>query len=135
MKTSEMFAMLKKNPKLRFKRAKWGPYNSIGIKDDALQMITPTGEEWTYLGSDSATDRFVEACLQIGVGGDWELIQEPVTWQEALQAWAEGKTVRCKVCNSEFIYLYDIDEPELLDTNGDAILPEEITRGTWYIEA
>jgi hypothetical protein len=133
MKTSAMIAMLEKNPNLRFKRPTWDSDTSIGIKDDAIQMLTKTGEVWTYSGSKSNTDRFVAACLQIGVGGGWELIQEPVAWQEAMQAWAEGKTVRCVFENQQgAIYVFKSFHAKAETSTN--LSRDMITKGTWYID-
>lgn len=65
---------------------------------------------------------------------DWQEVKRPVPWQEAIEAWANWKTIKCEVGELAFTY-----NPKknltLLDTldNGHMCL-SEITDGTWYIE-
>lgn len=56
---------------------------------------------------------------------EWELVQEPVTWQEAMQAWAlEQKKV-----------YYEMDGHKYeLDRWNARFHPAAIVRGKWYIE-
>ena len=57
---------------------------------------------------------------------DWQLVKQPVPWQEAIQAWAEGKKVTAKFNNQEWTLRTLIELPEYLN--------RAITNGTWYIE-
>ena len=58
----------------------------------------------------------------------WEEVKQPVTWQEAIQAWAEnGKTIRVEFENGN---QKQFDSPHKLNT----ICPDDINLGTWYIE-
>lgn len=129
MKTSEMIAMLERNPNLKFKRPRWGPYNSIGIKDGVLQMIQQNGDIWTYTPiCNPNTDRYEEACHQIAAGGDdWQLVRTPVTWQEAIQAVLDKKKVTCECENCGGT------RDKCTYNSNDTVCVYGIKSGTWYI--
>ena len=59
---------------------------------------------------------------------DWQLVRQPVTWQEAIQAWAEGKK---KVLVST---PFGLESQEVKKSRGSIITEYEITNGTWYVE-
>ena len=57
---------------------------------------------------------------------DWQLVRQPVTWQEAIQAWGAGRIVSVDVGGCKFKLTHD-----------DSIfgLSERmINLGTWYVE-
>jgi hypothetical protein len=72
MKTSEMIAMLEKDPTLKF----WSPQTPIDsyLYVDRYRRITPTIKE----------------------SEDWKIVLEPVPVWEAIKALKEGQTVTCK---------------------------------------
>ena len=56
----------------------------------------------------------------------WELLKQPVTWQEAIQAWAAGKIVSVEIGGRKFELMHD-----------DSVFgPSKrmINLGTWYVE-
>lgn len=56
---------------------------------------------------------------------DWQPISQPVPWQEAIQAWAGGKTIRLKMPEWEQVW-----KP----TNAISFNYCQITQGSWYVE-
>ena len=56
----------------------------------------------------------------------WELVKQPVTWQEAIQAWADGKKVSYKYSYNEVMY-------EFQDSNR-MLSIEKIKDAAWYVE-
>lgn len=58
----------------------------------------------------------------------WQEVKQPVTWQEALEAWANGK----------LIYVVNKAGDRVYSQGGEGgymtLLPAEILHGTWYIE-
>ncbi len=52
---------------------------------------------------------------------------QPVTWQEAIQAWVEGKTVTVST-------MFGLGSKEVKKSRGSSITEYEITKGTWYLE-
>ena len=57
---------------------------------------------------------------------DWQLVRQPVTWQEAIQAWADGKKVSYKYSYNEVMY-------EFQDSNR-MLSIEKIKDAAWYVE-
>ena len=120
MKTSEMIAMLEKNSGLRFKVK---PYSDGELKYDEVCLINGA---LCWGGNPSYP-------LRITIGEynlNWQLVREPVPWQEAIQAVLDGKTVTCECeeCTCTNINpsncIYDLD--------GDICI-KGIKIGTWYI--
>ena len=68
---------------------------------------------------------------------DWQEIKQPVTWQEAIEAWANGKTIKCVHYGenyafegrSVFLATDEHVEPSNVEPSKKMILD-----GTWYIE-
>lgn len=69
--------------------------------------------------------------LALDVNRDWQEVKQPVTWQEALEAWVNGKTIKCTIQGSDFIF--DGYKPKLRDQI-DTIGRIQLREGTWYIE-
>ena len=59
---------------------------------------------------------------------EWELLYEPVPWQEALQAWADGKTVEWHYPPNDKGWISKTFYPSCLGPSR-----ETLTTGTWYI--
>lgn len=73
-----------------------------------------------------------ERAFYMGACNDWQEIKKPVTWQEALEAWANGKTITCVFRGSKYTYLGV--SPSLITNRGQSPLAKpEISDGTWYI--
>ena len=58
----------------------------------------------------------------------WQLVRQPVTWQEAIQAWADGKVVYVENKAGGRVYRYGGESEKMY------LLTSEITEGTWYVE-
>lgn len=56
---------------------------------------------------------------------DWQLVREPVTWQEAIQAWSVGKRVKVSTIQRDYVFS-QIEKME--------VLPMMIQDGIWYVE-
>ena len=71
---------------------------------------------------------------------DWQLVRQPVTWQEAIQAWADGKKVAWeddadhRVFDRNKSWAIPKYQSHLLDQDGDAVTVRMISGGTWYVE-
>ena len=57
---------------------------------------------------------------------DWQLVRHPVTWQEAIQAWADGKKVSYKYSYNEMMYAFQ-------DSNTMMSI-EKVKNAEWYVE-
>jgi hypothetical protein len=123
MKTWEMLKELTENPKKRFKRKNW----------EGVYICSKNG-----FICDSNGDRYGIYDVMEDLDGGWEELPREVTWQEALEAWANGKTVKCAARGYDNIYQkYDVvddcDDPFLLDEVGNPLDAYEILEGKWYI--
>lgn len=56
---------------------------------------------------------------------DWHLVRQPVTWQEAIQAWADGKIIRLAMPGWENAWG---------PNNAVELNQCRIKDGTWYVE-
>ena len=57
---------------------------------------------------------------------DWQEVKQPVTWQEAIQAWADGKKVSYKYSYNEMMHVFQ-DSNRMLSI-------EKIEDAVWYVE-
>ena len=115
-KTWEVVKILMENPRLRFE-AKINKKKSnmwIDTDGDLAMDVVKTAPDYPITDNE-------------WLNAEWQLIETPVTWQEALQAWAEEKTVICK--------LNDINEEYICFSNDyDTHLTRyQILYGQWFI--
>lgn len=130
LKTWEIVKALTENPKLKFRRI-----------NDGLVFTTETkirdGQPVSYYISKLIPLRSHESIL---VDDEWELVREPVSFMAAIQAFANGKTIRCEWDGLEHetsIYKprsFPHDDATLKDQENGSICALEILNGKWYIE-
>ena len=115
MKLWEALKELEENPKKVFESS------LVGVE----YKISSDGEVTAF----EATGKFtgLNNCR------DWQEVKQPVTWQEAIEAWADGKKIRCVIGKAEYIFGRS-PYREFQDQNDYGLAPEHITKGTWYIE-
>lgn len=71
---------------------------------------------------------------------DWQLVRQPVTWQEAIQAWADGKKVVWEEDTDRRVFdrnkgwLSTKHQAQMIDQDGDAVSVRMISGGAWYME-
>ena len=127
--TSEAIAMLEKNPKLVF--------------EDEVRVC---GD----IGTGKRVRMWVNSCHEIKIDGvsvgvryglntndEWELIQQPIPFMEAVKAYSEGKTIRCERRNMSFKFdpRGNISKLNIFETDNGAILScIDVIEGTWYVE-
>lgn len=116
MRTWEMIKELTEHPSKEFKNE----YGSI-IHHNGLEL------RWK-------DDRSRVDFTNKFINGKWEEVKQPVTCQEALEAWAKGAVVKCEINDDSGFtlfyksnYLYPEDGDEI------TLCSEEILKGTWYI--
>ena len=95
-------------------------------------FISKTGQQWS-----GKAFMYVNDIFEID---DWEVAKKPVTWQEAIEAWKNGKSFSIEVENYGVTYVQSSifklgclrvkDKPTI--TNG--IDFEMFTNGKFYIE-
>jgi hypothetical protein len=128
-KTSEVIAMLEENPKLKFKNGATALYvNASGYLE---------GENNGKCSLDGNIKIFIHK-HDIGIfkTDEWELIQQPIPFLEAVKAYAAGKkTIRCESSIGIKRYEYQgISNSPILDELGNAVSHLEILQGTWFVE-
>jgi hypothetical protein len=118
-KTSEAIAMLGKNPELQFE----------GIGKKARLSIGKLGyiHYVSHVLSNNLSDN-------VKPEDEWELIQQPVPFMEAVKAYSEGKTIRCESQNYNTRTYKPNGTDKLIDQHRIAITTHEIINGTWYVE-
>jgi hypothetical protein len=124
-KTSEAIAMLEKNPSLRFKNYDdilyASEYGYIMFERKGYSKACPAGR---FEGN-------------VNLNTKWELIQQPVSFMEAVKAYSEGKTIRCERHGARFKF-NPFGVPSYLSsfvTEGGASLScIDVLEGTWYVE-
>ena len=122
MKTSEMIAMLENNPKLRFRRKGW----------DALEQQVGVDED-NFVGLWYPDGRHLGVCLFTNQD-DWELVRTPVTWQEAIQAWVDGKTIRIEECPGCSHGGHCLSRTTILKMHSELRVCLPAFNGKWYID-
>jgi len=108
MKTSQMIAMLEKNPKLSFKRKN---------KEDIYKIC-----DMGFLASIEGHS----ITPNLRLDDDWQLIHEPVPVEIAIKALREGKRIKVITSNGHEYYL-DPQDNECVSTH-------TLLTGRWYIE-
>ncbi len=118
MKTWEVFKALEENPKRKFKQDRF----TLSVNDRGYFYLNH--DKWDHNTSAGGFNGNISKYV------DWEEIKQPVSWQEAIAAWANGKTIRCEYHDETRTYSKDISE----DQNGQMMNRLEIKNGTWHIE-
>jgi len=113
-KTWETVKLLTENPRKEFKL------------DDGSKI-------YNYKGIISCSKTH-PVCMELNINDEWEEVLKPITWQEALEAWAKGKKVKSIFDNREFIYTQEDGIDSLVDFSDEQPLCAlEILKGIWYI--
>jgi hypothetical protein len=74
------------------------------------------------------------------LGLDWRPVKTSVTWQEAIQAWVDGKKVAWEEDADRRVFDRNKSWPipkyqnHFLDQEGDAVTVRMISGGKWYVE-
>ena len=76
----------------------------------------------------------------VSLDDDWRPVKQPVTWQEAIQAWVDGKKVVWEEGTDRRVFDRNKSWPipkyqsHLLDQDGDAVAVRMVSGGKWYME-
>lgn len=62
----------------------------------------------------------------------YEKVKQPVTWQEAIEAWANGGKIKCILHGKSFVY--DHSKWGNMYSGDGYLCDSEILEGIWYIE-
>lgn len=111
MKTWEMIKALTENPKKKFHISN-GPDGYVEIMNN---KVVWQGECIEY-GEEFPLHIVLD-------DSEWEEVKQPVSWQEALEAWATGKAITLKINGVA----------HCIDYSGLALNKKDIQNGEWYI--
>jgi hypothetical protein len=120
--TIEAIAMLEENPKLRFKTS--------------LNNIMAKKEDGIVWEANSCGKEEIVELNHLVLANKWTLIQQPIPFLEAVQAYAEGKTIISETegIGTEKYKMIRSDSSPMESVEGAGITACEILEGKWYIE-
>lgn len=130
MKASEVYKILESQPHRKFRNVK-----SNGLQEIPLRSIM-------YLDRDGyIANEYNHTLCGLCVDSEYELIPEKVDFMTAIQAYAEGKTIKCAIVSDDGINyipgnsnIINYFGTKLADILGNPITTKEILEGKWYIE-
>ena len=127
MKLWEAMELLDENPSLKFEyqdnRKKWLLYADVG---GLTGLVFYQLDCWDNNGELMTGTAFGSLHGNLTTSDNWKLVKQPVTWQEAIQAWGTGKIVSVDVGGCKFKFTHD-------DTIF-GLSERMINLGTWYVE-
>ena len=105
MKYKDLMKELTAHPEKTYERGDWVAYMEDGV--------------FTLKNRQSGLK------VESAVDDDWQLVRQPVTWQEAIQAWACGSKVTVALSGDKYIF-QGFTEP--------AFAKHVMNEGAWYVE-
>ena len=126
MKLWEAMRLLEENPSRKFEyqdvQKKWLLYADAGCYDDRVFYMLDC---WDNKGELITGNRGGSLHGNLSTLDNWQLVRQPVTWQEAIQAWSAGKLVRVSTIQWDHTFS-PIERME--------VSPMMIQDGKWYVE-
>ena len=129
MKLWEVIKELTEDPKKKFEA------KLLESKDCIVRMRVVTGFSRYFKFEVFDGKRLIDQSLNGGAFNgnvaldlDWQLVRQPVTWQEAIQAWADGKVVYVKNKAGGRVFRHGGEGETMY------LLQSEIATGIWYVE-
>ena len=141
MKLWEVMRLLEEDPSRKFEyqdsRKKWILYADVeGLTGLVFYML----DCWDNNGELMTGTAFGSLHGNLSTSNNWQLVQQPVTWQEAIQAWADCKKVVWEEDMDRRVFDRNKSWPipkyqnRLLDQDGYAVTVRMISGGKWYVE-
>ena len=136
MKLWEVMRLLEENPTKVYEADMRCGYTARMRMDDVYYRFE-TFDEGMLIGQHRGDGAFNG---NAGLYLDWHEVKQPVTWQEAIQAWYEGKKVAWEEDAERRVFDRNKSWPipkyqsHLLDQDGDAVTVRMISGGKWYVE-
>lgn len=129
MKLWEVLKALEENPKKRFECSLSSGFKALMSTSDGyfdLKIFDCYGK---LISQEKKGGAFNE---NIRVNNDWQEVKQPVPWQKAIEAWANGGKVKCILHGKSFTY--DSSKWGNMYSGDGYLCDSEILHGTWYIE-
>lgn len=130
-KTWEVIKMLTENPELKFV-VDCGIKYKMSVNEGYFQF-----EVFNNNGTRINPIKYAGGGFNGNIETDteWELVQEPIPFIEAIKSYSKGKTIKCELPWMITIYKNQgLHNSPLYDNNGRALSFIEILEGKWYIE-
>ena len=126
MKLWEAMKLLEEDPSRKFEyqdnRKKWLLYANVG---GLTGLVFYQLDCWDNNGELMTGTAFGSLHGNLTTSNNWQLVREPVTWQEAIQAWSVGKRVKVSTIQRDYVFS-QIEKME--------VSPMMIQDGIWYVE-
>lgn len=140
MKLWEVIKELTEDPKKKFEA-------TLDCTSNTVRMRVETGVSRYFKFEVFNGSKLIEQSYNggafngnVALGLDWHEVKQPVTWQEAIQAWADGKKVvweeggERRVFDRNKSWAIPKYQSHLLDQDGDAVTVRMVSGGKWYVE-
>ena len=141
MKLWEAMKLLEEDPTMKFEykddRKKWLLYTDVGELNGLVFYMLDC---WDNNGELMTGTAFGSLRGNLTTSNNWQLVREPVTWQEAIEAWVDGKKVVWEEDMDRRVFDRNKSWPipkyqnRLLDQDGYAVTVRMISGGKWYVE-
>lgn len=123
MKLWEVIKQLEENPNKRFINT---------YSDKVMEVRQEEGfMDFTVKVNNVIRNWNLEDSVELS-DNNWQEVKQPVTWQEAIEAWVNGGKVKCILHGESFIY--DSSQWKNMYSGDGYLCDSEILNGTWYIE-
>lgn len=125
MKTPEMWKLITKNRQAKVRR----------LLNGSVYYLTERGL--------FRPENRLAGVYCLGIDEEWELVREPVTWQEAIHAWLDGKGLRVELPGGTIItqdtacvlgYHSVIIGRERKKSEVPGFAKDLFTEGKWFVE-
>lgn len=103
---------------------KWLLYTEVGT---ITGLVYYQLDCWDNNGELKTGTAFGSLHGNLTTSDNWQLVRQPVSWQEAIQAWADGKKVSYSYKGYDKRYGFEHPNAMLLTT-------EKIKHAEWYVE-
>ena len=124
MKLWEVLKALDENPNKRFECSIIGGFKGYMYTKDNYYRLDIHDDDGLLISQQRGGGAFNDNIL---IKKDWHEFKQPVTWQKAIEAWANGSPIMC-----EYKGIKTFFRPR--NVSSVCFTAELITHGTWYIE-
>lgn len=126
MKTLEMFIELATHPEKKYVSKDFGDNIVASVDNKSSNCICFNGK-----GSSGFVQKNGIAIL---IERNWELFEEPVSWQHAIQAWIDGKTISVKSPYFSGEDGYGTIERINNKSKLEVLFRDDFIKGEWFIK-
>lgn len=130
MKLWEVLKALEENPKKVFDSTYWVKRHLLRVDENGFMHLDVYDISKKLINCELGGGNF-NGNIHVNKM-DWQEVKQPVTWQEALEAWANGGKVKCILHGKSFVY--DHSKWGNMYSGDGYLCDSEITEGIWYIE-